>query len=169
MPYSAVLRLRGKVLVVEPASDEDQAARLADHLRADVEVVVIKGRPRVSGLGKSVIQISADELRDGKPFKLCPKCHDMKDLNAFGLRRKVGAAKHGVDVITTQAWCGTCRGSSDSDGDTEETDPKVSYRCCCARCDKYDGCTKPATEQGGFCVDCSSGGPHMGFDTPKAR
>jgi hypothetical protein len=104
------------VLHVEPASSEEHGSRLVDRLRGDLEVALVEGRPRVSGLGKYVIQIHADELRNGKPFKRCSRCTLVKDINEFGLRRKSGAAKHGHDVITTQAWCSACRSGS-SEGD----------------------------------------------------
>lgn len=55
------------------------------------------------------IQIRADELHEGIPYKRCPKCGEMKALDDFGLRRKVGAAKDGRDVIAAQSWCHPCR------------------------------------------------------------
>lgn len=116
--YSAALRLRGKVLAVETAGDEAHAQSLAADMLKDTEVVVLEGKLRVSGFGKYVIQINADELRNGKPFKKCPHCAILKDLNDFGLRRKSGAAKHGFDVITTQAWCSACRAHSPTDTDS---------------------------------------------------
>ena len=118
MTHSATLRLRGKVLAVETASDEAGAKALASDMLRATEIAVFEGKQRVTGFGKYVIQINADELRNGKPFKKCPHCAILKDLNDFGLRRKLGAAKHGIDVITTQAWCSACRAHSDTDSVT---------------------------------------------------
>lgn len=55
------------------------------------------------------ILIHAEELRDGIPYKRCSKCGHMKELNDFGLRRKVGAAKGGQDIISAQSRCHDCR------------------------------------------------------------
>lgn len=55
------------------------------------------------------ILIHAEELRDGIPYKRCPKCGDMKELDDFGLRRKVAAAKTGQDIISVQSRCHDCR------------------------------------------------------------
>ena len=63
------------------------------------------------------INIHIDEIRDGKPFKTCPCCGELKELNEFGLRRKVGAGKNGVDVIADQAWCRFCRSKKRNPGD----------------------------------------------------
>lgn len=57
-----------------------------------------------------VVRIKVDELRKGRPFRKCPKCALVKDLNQFGLRRMIGAARNGVDVVAAQAWCKSCRG-----------------------------------------------------------
>jgi len=57
----------------------------------------------------TIIRITADELRDGEPFKRCPQCGILKSLNDFGLRLKKAAAAGGVDVLTTQSWCRSCR------------------------------------------------------------
>lgn len=71
-----------------------------------------------------VVQIKVDELRDGKLHKRCPHCGVLKEINEFGLRRKQGAGRNGVDVIAAQAWCKTCRPlggkPSESDPDTDE-------------------------------------------------
>lgn len=58
---------------------------------------------------RDVIQIHVDDVKDGKPLKRCPKCGILKDLDEFGLRRKVGAARNGADVISAQAHCRDCR------------------------------------------------------------
>lgn len=60
---------------------------------------------------RDTINIHIDELREGKPYKRCPNCGCVKEINEFGLRRKIGAGKNGADVIADQAWCRVCRSS----------------------------------------------------------
>ena len=73
-------------------------------------------------MARPTIQIQVDEVRGGRPFKRCPKCGEVKDLDEFGLRRKVGAGKDGRDVIAAQSWCHPCRGVG-TPGSEETTDP----------------------------------------------
>jgi hypothetical protein len=72
---------------------------------------------------RDTINIHIDELREGKPYKRCPNCGDVKEINEFGLRRKIGAGKNGADVIADQAWCRVCRSSKRDPNDppTDET------------------------------------------------
>lgn len=58
---------------------------------------------------RDTINIHIDELREGKPYKKCPCCGEVKEINEFGLRRKVGAGKNGTDVLADQSWCRVCR------------------------------------------------------------
>lgn len=60
---------------------------------------------------RDTINIHIDELRDGKPYKRCPNCGVLKEINEFGLRRKIGAGKNGTDVLADQSWCRPCRSS----------------------------------------------------------
>lgn len=104
---SAVLRFRGRVLAVETVEDDLHAQSLADEMRSSVQVEVVPGRARES-VCRQTLQFRADELRDGRLFKRCPKCETAKDVNEFGLLKKVGAA--GTEVVAFQAWCRSCRG-----------------------------------------------------------
>lgn len=104
---SAVLRFRGRVLAVETVSDDARVGELAADMRSSVQVEVVPGRVRAP-TQKMQLQLRIDEVRDGKPFKRCPKCDTSKDVNEFGLLKKVGSG--GVEVVAFQAWCSACRG-----------------------------------------------------------
>lgn len=58
---------------------------------------------------RDILQITVDEMRNGRLYKRCPHCGVLKEIGEFGLRRKIGAGKRGADVIALQAWCFTCR------------------------------------------------------------
>lgn len=58
---------------------------------------------------RDIIQLAVDAFRNGKLYKRCHHCRKLKEINEFGLRRKVGMGKNGADVIAVQAWCVTCR------------------------------------------------------------
>ena len=55
------------------------------------------------------VRIAVDEVRDGVPYRKCPKCVTMKPLDAFGIRKLTEKTASGQDILANQSWCRDCR------------------------------------------------------------
>jgi len=53
-------------------------------------------------LSRKRISINVHGIIDGKPYRRCPCCGELKELNEFGLRILRG-------VVANQSWCRSCR------------------------------------------------------------
>ena len=55
------------------------------------------------------VRIAVDEVRDGVPYRKCPKCRKMKSLDDFGLRKHSSLNAEGQEIMANQSWCRGCR------------------------------------------------------------
>lgn len=58
---------------------------------------------------RDVVRIHGHKIVDGVVHRVCPKCQNLKPLDAFGLRRMKQGASGGRDLLTNQSRCRDCR------------------------------------------------------------